>query len=284
LGALNLSAAQFNTLNELHRLCQLRIVQPVLLDPLTRSDREDELEIWLEERGVEGAWEFAPALVSLGIDGDELTRLVQNFMSEQIPTIVALLGNSYVANNLLAEIGQGTARITEVVKALKSYSYLDQAPMQRVDINKGLDDTLVMLRSDLKSGVTVRREFAEDLPHIQAFGSELNQVWTHLIENAIAAMAGHGELVLRTFFEGSWLVIQIRDTGPGIPAEVQPRIFDPFFTTKPPGEGAGLGLTISHRIIVEKHKGTIAAQSEPGETVLEVWLPSEVAEGSGSVN
>ena len=175
--------------------------------------------------------------------------------------------------DLMAEIGQGTERITEIVKALKSYSYLDQAPIQAVDIHEGLDNTLVILRSKLRDGVQVRRDYACDLPHIEAYGSELNQVWTNIIDNASSAMNGQGEIELRTYRQGSWAVVEIKDTGPGIPPEIQAKIFDPFFTTKAPGEGTGLGLSISNNIIVQKHKGEIAVYSKPGETRFEIKLP-----------
>ena len=180
---------------------------------------------------------------------------------------------------MLEEIGQGAGRIAEIVKALKTYSYMDQAPIQSVDVHEGLDNTLVMLRSKLKDGVTVRREYKEDLPRIQAYGSELNQVWTNIIDNAVDAMNSRGELVLRTRQEDQWVVVEIEDNGPGIPDDVQSNIFDPFFTTKSPGEGTGLGLNISHNIIVQKHEGQIGVRSVPGKTCFEVRLPinSEIA-------
>jgi signal transduction histidine kinase len=199
--------------------------------------------------------------------------LAENFSSEEFPTVATLLSNRYTTRNLLAEIGQGTRRITEIVKALKSYTYLDQAPVQSVDIHEGLNDTLVMLRSKLKAGIQVRREYAQDLPRIEAFGSELNQVWTNIIDNAIGAMGGQGELALRTYRQDDWVIVEIKDTGPGIPQDIQAKIFDPFFTTKPPGKGTGLGLSISHNIIVQKHKGKIAVYSKPGETRFEIKLP-----------
>jgi signal transduction histidine kinase len=149
-----------------------------------------------------------------------------------------------------------------------------------VNVHEGLDNTLVMLRSKLKEGISVRREYQEDLPRIQAYGSELNQVWTNIIDNAVGAMNGQGEIVLRTRQEDEWVVVEIEDNGPGIPDEVQSRIFDPFFTTKPPGEGTGLGLNISHNIIVQKHGGKIGVRSVPGNTCFEIRLPieSEIAE------
>jgi len=189
-----------------------------------------------------------------------------------------LLCNTYSTRNSLEEIGHGTTRITGIIKALKSYSYLDQAPVQSIDIHEGLDDTLVMLRSKLKTGIQVRREYAEDLPRIEAYGSELNQVWTNIIDNAAGAMGGQGEIILRTYEEDTWVIVEIWDSGPGIPPEIQAEIFDPFFTTKPPGEGTGLGLNISYNIIVQKHRGQIAVDSKPGETRFVVKLPLSVEE------
>jgi signal transduction histidine kinase len=273
LGQSNLSASKLEVLEPHTQMIQQRAKEPLDLDPLTRSDQEYEIETWLTDHGVEDAWELAPMLVNIGYDCSKLSHLAENFSREEFPTVAALLSNRYTTYNLLAEIGQGTSRITEIVKALKSYTYLDQAPVQSVDIHEGLNDTLVMLRSKLKAGVQVRRKYAQDLPRIEAFGSELNQVWTNLIDNAVSAMEGQGELVLRTYRQDAWVIVEIKDTGPGIPQNIQAKIFDPFFTTKPPGKGTGLGLSISHNIIVQKHKGKIAVYSRPGETCFEVKLP-----------
>jgi signal transduction histidine kinase len=273
LGQSNLSASKREVLEAHTRMIQQQAKEPLDLDPLTRSDQEYEIDTWLTGQGVEDAWELAPMLVNIGYDCSQLSHLAENFSSEEFPTVVALLSTTYTTHNLLAELGQGTRRITEIVKALKSYTYLDQAPVQSVDIHEGLNDTLVMLRSKLKAGVQVRREYAQDLPRIEAFGSELNQVWTNIIDNAVSAMDGHGEIVLRTYRQDAWVIVEIKDTGPGIPQHIQGKIFDPFFTTKPPGKGTGLGLSISHNIIVQKHKGKLAVYSRPGETRFEVKLP-----------
>jgi signal transduction histidine kinase len=273
LGQSNLSTSQLETLESYTQLIAQRTKEPLDLDPLTRSDQEYEIETWLEDQGVEDAWELAPMLVNIGFHCPELSELAENFTSEEFPVVVALFCNMYITRNLLAEIGHGTSRISEIVKALKSYTYLDQAPTQAIDIHEGLDNTLVMLRGKLKAGVQVRREYAPDLPRIEAFGSELNQVWTNIIDNAVSAMDGQGEIVLRTYRQDAWVVVEIKDTGPGIPQDIQTKIFDPFFTTKAPGEGTGLGLNISHNIIVQKHKGKIAVYSRPGETCFEVKLP-----------
>jgi signal transduction histidine kinase len=277
LGELDLTQAQLESLLNLDELAQKRAKKPADMDSLTRSDREYELEEWLEERGVESAWEVAPTLVNLGYDCDALNTLVASFGAGQFRAVIDWLSATYTIYSLLEEIGQGTGRISEIVKALKGYTYLDQAPIQLVDLHDGLDSTLVILRSKLKPGVTVHREYAADLPQIQARGSELNQVWTNLIDNAIGAMNGEGQITLRTSHDETWVVIEIEDNGPGIPEEIMPNLFDPFFTTKAPGEGTGLGLNISHNIIVQKHQGRIDIDSRPGRTRFEVRLPLDCA-------
>ena len=184
------------------------------------------------------------------------------------------LNCTYISYSLLEEIGQGTERISEIVAALKTYTFMDQAPVQDVDVHAGLDSTLVMLRSKLKTGITVHREYGSDLPRIQAYGSELNQVWTNIIDNAIDAMDGQGEITLRTRYDDQWVIVELEDNGPGIPEAVLPHIFDPFFTTKAPGKGTGMGLNISHNI-VQKHRGRIDVYSQPGQTRFEVRLPRD---------
>jgi signal transduction histidine kinase len=273
LSDLNLSEAQREALLTLDRLAQANARKPTYLDALARSDREAEWETWLDERGVENAWQVAPNLVSLGYGQDEVAALMANFSPAQFSAAMDWLNCSSTIYSLVEEIGQGAGRISEIVKALKAYTYLDQAPIQTVNLHDGLDNTLIILRSKLASGVTVHRDYAPDLPPIEAYGSELNQVWTNLIDNAIDAMNGQGEITLRTRHDGQWAIVEIEDNGPGIPPEIQPNVFDPFFTTKPPGQGTGLGLNISHNIIVQKHQGRIDIDSQPGKTRFEVRLP-----------
>jgi len=273
LGELNLTAVQLQSLLTLDQLAQERARRPADVDSLTRSDLEAELESWLDEQGIERGWQVAPTLVNLGYDRGELTTLVGDFSPSQFTAVIDWLNCTYTIYSLLDEIGQGAGRISEIVKALKAYTYLDQAPIQTVDVHDGLDSTLVILRGKLKTGITVHREYAPDLPHIQAYGSELNQVWTNIIDNAIDAMNGEGEITLRTRRDGQWVIVEIVDNGPGIPEPIQPSLFDPFFTTKPPGQGTGLGLNISHNIVVQKHKGRIDVDSQPGKTRFEVRLP-----------
>ncbi len=277
----NPTAEQRAVLRELAEIAHARALKPPEMDAMARSDREYELEEWLEESGVEEPWELAPALVDLDLNPTELTRLTERFSPEHLPAVVGWLGAIYQVHNLLVENGQGAGRISEIVKSLKSYSYLDQAPVQTVDVHEGLDSTLVMLRSKLKQGISVRREYAADLPKIQAYGSELNQVWTNILDNAADALtqgveAGTvtaPEIVIRTRREGEWVIVELQDNGPGIPAEVLPKIFDPFFTTKPPGKGTGLGLDISYNIIVNKHRGDLRVYSQPGLTSFQILLP-----------
>lgn len=276
VGALELAPAQRDTLLNLDRVARERAMQPSDMDAIAQSDRASQLEDWLQEQGVERAWEYAPILASMAYTTSDLAALGRVFSVQQRATVVAWLGQTYTVYSLLEEIAQGTGRIVDLVKALKTYTYLDRAPVQAVDVHEGLDSTLVMLRSKLKGGITVRREYAPDLPHIQAYASELNQVWTNIIDNAADAMEGKGEITLRTRREGEWVVVEIEDNGPGIPDSIQPTVFDPFFTTKPPGAGTGLGLSISHNIIVQKHGGTISVTSRPGKTRFVVRLPIQL--------
>jgi signal transduction histidine kinase len=211
----------------------------------------------------------------MGLCATELGELTASFDDDVTPTVIDYFGSRFTAYTLLQEIGHGTERIAEIVKALKGYSYMDQAPIQAVDVREGLNDTLVMLSSKLREGIKVDLDFAENLPPIQGFGSELNQVWTNLIDNAIGAMNSKGALELKAYQDDDWIVVEVADNGPGIPADVQEKIFDPFFTTKAPGEGTGLGLNISHGIIVEKHGGQISVNSQPGATRFTIKLPIE---------
>lgn len=247
--------------------------RPPELDALVRSDQESSLESWLETHGVSDSWQLAPALVDLAYDAARLEHLAREFGPEQFGVVIRALNASYLIQRLSIEIGQAAGRISELVRALKGYSYLDQGPVQPVDIHQGLEDTLMILRGKINQGISVRREYAEDLPRIQGYGSELNQVWTNLIDNALDAVDGAGEIVLRTRREGDRVVVEVNDNGPGIPEEIQGRVFDQFFTTKDLGKGTGLGLDISYRIVVDKHRGDIRLSSQPGNTRFEVWLP-----------
>jgi signal transduction histidine kinase len=258
---------------ELDEVATERARKPAELNALIRSDREAALEEWLLERDIDASVEVVPALVSLGYDLGELEALASVFDRSQLPVVIDWLSFKYSIYSLVSEIGLGTSRIVELVKALKTYTYMDRAPVQSVDVREGLDNTLIILHNKLKRGVTVVREYADDLPVIQAYASELNQVWTNVIDNAIDAMGGKGKLVVRTRREDDWVVVEIEDDGPGIPKDIQTKIFDPFFTTKGPGDGTGLGLNISRNLIVKKHQGQISVISQPGRTCFAVRLP-----------
>ena len=272
LNQLNFSKEQYEKISDLERLARERAEKPIDIGTLERSDREYALETWLDDHGVENAWEYAPGMTNFDLEINDLEQLAEGFTPEDLSSVISWLAVTYSTYSLLAEIAQGAGRITEIVKSLKSYVYLDQAPIQSVDVHESLDNTLVMLRSKLKGGVSVLREYAENLPKIQAYGSELNQVWTNIIDNAIDAMEGQGEIILRTRSAGDWITVEIEDNGAGIPEEVQNNIFSPFFTTKPVGKGTGLGLNISYNII-QKHNGEIKVFSNPGKTRFVINLP-----------
>lgn len=260
-----------------------RAQTPDTLDPLTRSDREAEIEDWLDAHDIAGSWELAGPLVGSGLTGDGIDALTETFSAEQLPHVLGLLGASFTAATLLAQIGHGSRRISEIVKALKDYSYMDRAPVQDLDVHEGIDNTLVMLQAKLKSGVEVTRDYGVDLPRIEALGSELNQVWTNLIDNAIDAMDGSGRLTIRTATDDDGILVDVQDDGDGIDPAQLPNIFDPFFTTKGPGKGTGLGLNIVFNI-VRGSGGTISVDSEPGCTVFHVHLPFSRADGGTEPN
>ena len=246
-------------------------------DPLALSEQEDELQDWLEDHGVEEAWDLAPGLVSYGWDSGELERLAQEFSPTQLPVVVRWLGATSSVYGLLEEVGQSAEAMSEIVKAVKTYSYLDQAPIQEVDVIASLENTLVLLRPKITADICITRDYADDVPRIEAYGSELNQVWTNIIDNAIEAIEGRGELTLSAYTTDGAVTVDVIDDGPGIPHEIQPRIFEPFFTTKAPGVGTGLGLHIAYNIVVNKHRGQIQVASKPGETRLRVVLPIHLA-------
>jgi signal transduction histidine kinase len=252
-------------------------------DLLARCELEDGLQEWLEDHGVDEAWELAPVLVASGWDRDELERLTERFSSTQLPVVVGWLGATSSVYGLLEEVGQSAEALSEIVKAVKTYSYLDQAPIQEVDVIESLENTLVLLRPRIIAGISITRDYADDVPRIEAYGSELNQVWTNLIDNAIDAIAGQGVLTLRAFTAESAVTVDVIDDGPGIPQEIQPRIFEPFYTTKDPGVGTGLGLHIAYNIVVNKHRGQLQVASRPGETRFRVVLPIRLAGNDAGV-
>ncbi|MEV6431139.1 ATP-binding protein [Nocardia sp. NPDC051463] len=251
------------------------------LTPMEAADREDLLGEWLEDHGIGDAWNLAPNFVQAGFDVDWLERVAAtlNGCPDQVfQGAIRWLNYTIETELLMNEIADSTTRISSLVGAAKQYSQMDRAPFQVIDIHELLDSTLVMLSRKIGDGVQVVKEYDRTLPQVPCYAAELNQVWTNLIDNAVYAMNGQGTLTIRTKHENDCAVVEIGDTGPGVPAEVRSRIFEPFFTTKPVGEGTGLGLDISFRIVVNKHNGDIQLDSAPGNTRFTVWLPLHRAE------
>ncbi len=271
---------QTDWLDEFIQEASRRFEAPLKLDTLEKIDLVDQLQTWLEASGVESAWELAPAMVNFGWNSESLETLKNSLSQSLFSLSIQWLGAGCLMMGLLSEVLQTTERISQIVHAVKSYTYLDQAPLLEVDVHEGLENTLVILQHKLKKGVTIKRDYSPNLPHIQAYASELNQVWTNIIDNAVDAMNGKGEIKIRTYVEDQRVIVEITDNGPGIPEEIQPRIFEPFFTTKAPGHGTGLGLHISHDIIANRHHGQLLVESKPGETKFKAILPVNLANAS----
>jgi len=241
-------------------------------DPLAMSDLEEQLDSLLRSHGQSDMWQMAADLAHRNIKPQQLESLFATLDKDTARAALVRIAASVEVATLLNEIESGTSRISDLVRAIKEYTYMDQTPLQNVDIVKSLETTLTILNHKLKHGVTVKRDYQKIPMLVNSFGSELNQVWTNIIANAIEAMHGEGELRVRTYREDDCVVVEIGDNGPGIPADVQPHIFEPFFTTKGVGEGTGLGLDTVLRI-VKKHRGDIQVSSKPGDTRFQVWLP-----------
>jgi signal transduction histidine kinase len=235
------------------------------------APQEDGISAWLAAHGVENAWQIAPELAEAGIDADHLAPLGEMLDARATTVVLSQFASSLRAERMTEAMVDSTARIFDLIKAIKDYSYMDQAPIQEIDIPKGLESTLSMLQSRLAQ-VEIVREYEPGLPCISAYGSELNQVWTALIENALDAIRDRGRIVLKAQVSGDLLLVEVWDDGPGIAPEIQDRVFEPFFTTKPPGRGLGLGLDVVMRI-VRKHRGFVRTQSVPGSTCFQVRLP-----------
>jgi signal transduction histidine kinase len=246
-------------------------------DALTISDLEDQIDSLLRSHGQNDLWQLAAALARRNIRPEALESLFANLDADTARAALVRIAASVEVASLLHEIESSTSRISDLVRAIKEYTYMDQAAVQSVDVVKSLETTLTILNHKLKHGVAVQRDYQKVPLLVNSFGSELNQVWTNIIDNAIDAMGGKGELRVRTYRDDGCVVVEIGDNGPGISPEVEPHIFEPFFTTKRVGEGTGLGLDTVQRI-VKKHRGNIQVKSKPGNTRFEVWLP--VAEAS----
>jgi signal transduction histidine kinase len=261
------------TLIQLQEDAADRVPKAPALDPIEASDREDAVSDWLDGHGVTDGWDLAPVFVQAGLDTNWLDHVAATVDVAYLEGALRWLGYTVETELLMTEIEDSTTRVSTLISAAKQYSQLDRAPYQVVDVHDLLNSTLVMLGGKLGKGITVVKEYDRALPGIPAYASELNQVWTNLIDNAVSAMAGTGTLTIRTRPDRDRVLVEFGDTGPGVPAEIRQRIFEPFFTTKPVGEGTGLGLDISWRIVVNKHHGDLRVESVPGETWFRVWLP-----------
>ena len=273
LGRRELTAPQRAEIENLENSFTQREGPP--LDTLTASDMEEQIDSLLRSHGQTDLWQLSADLARRGITPAALESLFANLEAATARAALIRIAASVEIANLLNEIESSTSRISDLVLAIKEYTYMDQSPIQNVDVIKSLENTLTILNHKLKHGVTVKRDYQKVPFLVNSFGSELSQVWTNLIDNAVDAMGGNGELRVRTYRDDSCVVVEIGDNGPGIPAEVEAHMFEPFFTTKAVGQGTGLGLDTVQRI-VKKHRGNIQVDSQPGDTRFQVWLPLAV--------
>jgi len=261
------------TLIRLQEEAAERVPKAQALSPLETSDREDAISDWLDDHGISDGWNLSPAFVAAGLDAAWLDHVEATVDPGTLEGALRWLNYTVDTELLMNEIEDSTTRISTLVGAAKQYSQLDRAPYQVVDVHELLDSTLLMLSGKIPPGITVVKEYDRSLPPIPAYAAELNQVWTNLIDNAVSAMGSSGVLTVRTGMDREQVFAEFGDTGPGVPAEIRDRIFEPFFTTKPVGEGTGLGLDISWRIVVNKHHGDLSLTSSPGDTRFRVRLP-----------
>jgi signal transduction histidine kinase len=268
-----LDGSRLHDLVELQDLAVKRSAQAPDRSAMETADAEDALGDWLEDRGIPGSWDLAATLVAGDIDKEWLEQVMSAVGPDNLDPGVRWLAYTIDTEQLMREIEDAVTRISGLVAAAKQYSQLDRAPYQVVDVHELLDATLTMLAAKIPPGIRVVREYDRSVPTVPAYAAELNQVWTNLIDNAVGAMGTEGTLTVHTGHEDDCVMVDIVDTGSGIPEDVRPRIFEPFFTTKPVGEGTGLGLDISYRIVVMKHHGDIRVDSRPGHTMFRVVLP-----------
>ncbi|MBA2415738.1 MAG: ATP-binding protein [Geodermatophilaceae bacterium] len=273
-----ISALQFSALDALRREIEPRAA---VLDPLAMADHEEALSSWLTRHGVERDWIIAPPLAAAEVDLAWCERAATVLAGAVLEPGLEWVASTLSVATLLSEVKESTRRVSDLVAAVRSYSQMDRGSIQHIDVTDGLESTLVMLGHKLHDGVEVVRQYGADVPRIEAYAGELNQVWTNLIDNAVDAMDGAGTLQIATRVDGDHVVIEVGDTGPGIPPQVAARAFEAFFTTKDVGKGTGLGLDIARRIVVERHGGTISIDSRPGETVLRVRIPVRPPEPQG---
>jgi signal transduction histidine kinase len=253
---------------------------PAPLDTLEESAREEELALWLEDLGLDDAWDLAPTFADAGLRTGDLEALVEPIPPGPRADALRYLGAVIGVSGLLDDVERSAGRVSEIVRMMEGYSYMDQAPLQDVDINRSLQDTVSVLGYKL-GGVEVGLDLDPTLPRVAAYGGELNQVWTALLANAIDAVGGGGRVGVRTTCEKDLVLVEVSDDGPGIPEPIRGRIFEPFFTTKDVGSGTGLGLDVSYRIVVGRHGGDIHVVSQPGDTRFEVRLPVRGPAGGG---
>jgi signal transduction histidine kinase len=280
-------SAALEALVQLQEEAATRVAKAPTLTAMEAADREDELGDWLADHNIANGWDLAPNFVQAGFDVDWLEKVagtLEHCDDGVFEGAIRWLNYTVETELLMNEITDSTGRISSLVHAAKQYSQMDRAPFQVVDIHELLDSTLVMLARKIGDDIAVVKEYDRALPEVPCYAAELNQVWTNLIDNAVAAMNGSGTLTVRTYRENDCAAVEIGDTGPGVPEALRDRIFEPFFTTKPVGEGTGLGLDISFRIVVNKHGGDIRVESTPGDTRFIVRLPLEAASGRGSGN
>lgn len=275
---------QMNVMATLDKQAQQSATHPVDIDSLSRSEKEFQLESLLEEYGVENAWQVVPSLVNLGIEEAHFKEIASQILPNNLENFIHWLDSSSSIYGLLEEISQGARHISNVVKALKTYAYQDSTTLQTVDIHNTIEETLLLMDSAIHDKISIEKEFDANLPSIQGFQSELGQVWSNIIKNAVDAVGENGKIILRTKQDHDMVLVEIEDNGPGIPKEIQSRIFDPFFTTKSPGEGVGLGLNISYNIIKQKHHGEIEVVSNPGKTIFTVSVPVNPEGANGAKN
>jgi signal transduction histidine kinase len=270
LGKHNLTDVQRAEIEKLEASFLKRDETP--LDTLATSDLEDQIDSLLRSHGQNDLWQLAADLARRGVKPEALESLFATMDADLARAALVRIAASVEIANLLIEIESSTSRISDLVRAIKEYTYMDQTTAQNVDVAKGLENTLTILNHKIKRGITVHREYEKIPLLVNSYGSELNQVWTNIIDNAIDAMKGTGELRIRTYRDDDCVVVEIGDNGPGIPPEVEPHIFEPFYTTKGVGEGTGLGLDTALRI-VKKHRGSIQVDSKPGNTRFQIFLP-----------
>jgi signal transduction histidine kinase len=280
--------ASLEPLIELQQRAAERVAKAPVLDPMEASDREDEVSDWLEDHGCHDSWQLAPVFVQAGLYSDWLDQVLDTVGTDMLEPALRWLNYTVETELLMNEIEDATTRVSTLVGAAKQYSQLDRAPFQVVDVHDLLSSTLLMMSAKLK-GIKIVKDYDKSLPKIPAYASELNQVWTNLIDNAAAAMRGSGSepsgtLTIRTARDDGNILVEIGDTGPGIPKEIKDRIFEPFFSTKPVGEGTGLGLDIAWRIVVKKHHGDLRVQSVPGDTRFQVRLPIQPDNANNPAN